>query len=200
MKILVKKVKMLRRIATTPKEFNIEIERESSPTYKEVVKSFENNVEETKENKMSAQKKDASKRPLSDSSNTSPAIQPERKINSMTETELSNLFSKDVDISMDSSTEDNDLKSFTDLCCSELIQKCTGRYFTCACKRQYYKCSCGWKIIGREKRAYQCETCRNIVAKCVGCGSFQMKKKGKLFQCENCHCQLTKELHRSSAF
>ena len=48
MKILVKKVKILRRIATTPREFNSEIEREPSPTYEEVLKFFENNVEETK--------------------------------------------------------------------------------------------------------------------------------------------------------
>ena len=102
---------MQRRIATTPREFNSEIEREPSPIYKEVLKSFENNVEETKGNDKSTQKKEASMRPLSDSSNTSPAIQPQRKRNSITETELSNLFSKDVDISIDSSTEDNDLKS-----------------------------------------------------------------------------------------
>ena len=195
MKILVKKVKMQRRIATTPREFNSEIE---------VLKSFENNVEETKGSDKSTQKKEASKRPISDSSNTSPAIQPQLKRNSITETELINLFSKDVDISIDSSTEDNDLKSFTDPCCYELIQKCTGRYFVCACERQYYKCLRGWKTIAKEKGAYQCETrretCREIVANCVSCGSFQMKKKDKLFQCENCQCQLTKELHRSSAF
>ena len=108
MKILVKKVKMLRRIATTPRKFNSEIEREPSPTYEEVAQSFENNVEETKGSDKSTQRKEASKRPLSDSSNTSPTIQPQRKRNSITETELSNLFSKDVDISIDSSTEDNE--------------------------------------------------------------------------------------------
>ena len=156
MKILVKKAKMQRRIATTPNEFNSEIEREPSPTYEEVVQSFENNAEETKESDKSTQKKEASKRPLSDSSNTSPAIQPQRKKNSIPETELSNLFSKEVDISIDSSTEDNDLKSFTDPCCYELIQKCTGRYFACACERQYYKCLCGWKTIAKEKGTYQC--------------------------------------------
>ena len=79
MKILVKKAKMQRRIATTPSEFNSEIEREPSPTYEEVVQSFENNVEETKESDKLTQKKEASKRPLSDSTNKSPAIQPQRK-------------------------------------------------------------------------------------------------------------------------
>ena len=56
MKILVKKVKMQQRIATTPREFNSEIEREPSPTYEEVFKSFENNVEETKGSDKSTQK------------------------------------------------------------------------------------------------------------------------------------------------
>ena len=121
MKILVKKVKMQQRIATTPREFNSEIEREPSPTYEEAFKSFENNVEETKGSDKSTQKKEASKRLLSDSSNISPAILPQRKRNSITETELSNLFSKGVDISIDSSTEDNDLKLFTDPCSYELI-------------------------------------------------------------------------------
>ena len=129
MKILVKKVKMQRRIASTPREFNSEIERESSTTYEEVLKSFENNIEETKVSDKPTQKKEPYKRPLSDSSNTSPAIQPQRKRNSITKTELSDLFSKDVDTSIDSSTEDNDLKSFIDPCCYELIQKRTGRYF-----------------------------------------------------------------------
>ena len=87
MKILVKKVKMQRRIATTPREFNSKIEREPSPTYEEVLKSFENNVEETKGSDKSTQKKEASKRPLSDSSNASPAVQPQRKRNSITETD-----------------------------------------------------------------------------------------------------------------
>ena len=177
MKILVKKVKMQRRIATTSREFNSEIKRESSPTYKEVLKSFENNVEETKGSAKSTQKKETSQRPLSDSSNTSPAIQPQRKRNSITETELINLFFKDIDISIDSSTEDNDLKSFTDPCCYELIQKCTGRYFACACERQYYKCLCGWKTVAKEKGAYQCETCREIIANCVSCGSYSNEKE-----------------------
>ena len=135
------------------------MEKEPSPTYEKVVKSFENSVEETKGNEKSTQKKEARMRPLSDSNSTSPVIQPQRKRNSINETKLSNLFSKDAETSIDSSKEDNDLKSFTDRCCYELIQNCTGRYFGCACESQYYKCSCCWKTTRRENGTYKSKIC-----------------------------------------
>ena len=50
MKTLVKKVELQRRIATAPRKLNSEMEKEPSPTYEKVVKSFENSVEETKGN------------------------------------------------------------------------------------------------------------------------------------------------------
>ena len=152
MKILVKKAKMQRRVATIPNDSESEIEKESSPTHEEAAKSFERNPTRTQKEE---QKKEASKRPLSDSSNTPPLIQPQKKTNFVTDKELCELlFEPDPEINSSSSTEDQDLKSFTDLCCYELIQKCIGRYFVCACERQYYKCKCGWKTIGREKGAY----------------------------------------------
>ena len=204
MKILVKKVKMQRRVATTPNESDNEIEGEPSPTYDEVAKSFErkntgNQKEQTQPTARPKedQKKETSKRPLSDSSNTPPLTQPQKKTNSVIDKELSELFEFD---DTDSSTEFDEIKPYANPCCYELSQKCTGRHFACACEQQYFKCKCGWKNIGKEKGAYQCEQCKDIVANCVSCGSFQVKKKGKLFNCENCHCQLTKELHRSSTF
>ena len=208
MKILVKKVKMQRRVATTPNESDSEIEGEPSLTYDEAAESFERkdarNPKQQSQTiatpKEDQQKKETSKRPLSDSSNTPPLTQPQKKTNSAIDKELSELFELDQEINSNSSTEDYDLKSLTDPCCYEQIQKCTGRYFVCACERQYYKCKCGWKTIGREKGAYKCDNCHEIVANCVSCGSFQVKKKGKLSQCESCLCQLTKELHRSITF
>ena len=197
MKILVKKAKMQKRVAAIPNDSENEIEKESPPTPEEAAKSFERNDSRIEKEE---QKKEANKRPLSDSSNTPPSIQPQKKTNFATEKDLSELFEPDSEINSSSSTEDQDLKLFTDPCCYELIQKCAGRYFVCACERQYYKCKCGWKTIAREKGAYKCDNCREIVANCVSCGSFQVKKKGKLFQCESCHCQLTKELHRSTTF
>ena len=197
MKILVKKSKMQRRVAAIPNDSESEMEKEIQPTHKEAAKSFERDDSTTKKEE---QKKEASKRSLSDSSYIPPSIQPQKKTNFATEKDLSELFQPDSETNSSSSTEDQDLKLLTDPCCYELIQKCTGRYFVCACERQYYKCKCGWKTIGREKGAYKCDNCREIVANCVSCGSFQVKKKGKLFQCESCHCQLTKELHRSTTF
>ena len=204
MKILVKKVKMQRRVATTSHESKSEIEGEPSPTYDEAAKSFErkdtgNEKEQTQPTARPKedQKKKTSKRPLSDSSNTPPLTQPQKKTNSVIDKELSELFEFD---DTDSSTEFDEIKPYANPCCYELIKKCTGRHFACACEQQYFKCKCGWKNIGKEKGAYQCEQCKDIVANCVSCGSFQIKNKGKLFNCENCHCQLTKELHRSSTF
>ena len=142
-------------------------------------------------------KQETSKRPFSDSS-SSPSNQPQKRKTTITEDEIRSLF--DPEISTDSSTEFEEIRPYADPCCYELIQKCTGHYFACACEKQYYKCKCGWKTIGQEKGVYKCEQCKDIVANCVGCGSFQVKKKGKLFNCENCQCQLTKELYKSLTF
>ena len=192
MKIMVKNSKLQKRQA--PRNEN----EKKKPTTEEVVKSFERDSEEKKKRKHQDEKAEANKRPLSDSS-SSPPNQPQRRKNSVTEKELISLFDMDPEISTDSSTEFDEIKPFANPCCYELIQKCTGRHFACVCEQQYFKCKCGWKKIGKEKgAAYQCEQCKDIVANCVSCGSFQIKKKGKLFNCENCHCQLTKELHRSS--
>ena len=218
---------MQRRVAANPNDSESEMEKEISPTHEEAAKSFERNDSTTKKEE---QKKEASKRPLSDSSNTPPSIQPQKKkqtlqlkktsVNCLNPTQkLTAVAAQKIKIrvvsasgsetSVSSSTPASAIiydaytsiiKLHTDLCCYELIQECTGRYFVCACERQYYKCKCDWKTIGREKGAYKCDNCRGIVANCVSCGSFQVKKKGKTFQCESCHCQLTKELHRSTTF
>ena len=193
MKIMVKNSKLQKRQA--PRNEN----EKKEPTTEEVVKSFERDSEEKKKRENQNEKTEANKRPLSDSS-SSPPNQPQRRKNSVTENELISLFDMDPEISTDSSTEFDEIKPFANPCCYELIQKCTGRHFACACEQQYFKCKCGWKNIRKEKGAYQCEQCKDIVANCVSCGSFQIKKKGKFFNCENCHCQLTKELHRSSTF
>ena len=170
------------------------------PTTEEAEKSFERDQPQRKKKRENEDEKtEANKRPLSDSS-SSPPNQPQRRKNLVTEKDIASLFDLDPEISTDSSTEFDEIKPYANPCCYELIQKCTGRHFACACEQQYFKCKCGWKNIGKEKGAYQCEQCKDIVANCVSCGSFQIKKKGKLFNCENCHCQLTKELHRSLTF
>ena len=147
---------MQKRVAAIPNDSESEMEKKISPTHEEAAKSFERNDSKTQKD----QKKEASKRPLSDSSNTPPSIQPQKKTNFATEKDLSELFEPDSEINSSSSTEDQDLKLLTDPCCYELIQKCTGRYFVCACERQYYKYKSGRKTIGREKGAYKCDNCR----------------------------------------
>ena len=161
MKILVKKVKMQKRVATTFNESKSKIVGEPSPTYEEAAKSFERkDIGNQKEQSQPTarpkedQKKETSKRPLSDSSNTPPLTQPQKKTNSVIDKELSELFEFD---DIDSSTEFDEIKPYANPCCYELIQKCTGRHFACACEQQYFKCKCGWKNIGNEKGAYQCE-------------------------------------------
>ena len=115
-KILVKKVKLQRRVATTSNESKNEIEGEPSPTYDEVAKSFErkdtgNQKEQTQPTARPKedQKKETSKRPLSDSSNTPPLTQPQKKTNSVIDKELSELFEFD---DTDSSTEFDEIKPY----------------------------------------------------------------------------------------
>ena len=188
MKILAKNSKLQRRQAPQTED-----QQQEPPTKEEVAKSFEKNQPQEKK-----KEKEASKRPFSDSSN-SPLNQSQKRKNTTTE-ETRSLFDLDPEISTDSSTEFEEIRLFANPCCYELIQKCTGHYFACACEKQCFKCKCGWKTIGQEKGVYKCDQCKDIVANCVGCGSFQVKKKGKLFNCKNCQYQLTKELHKSSTF
>ena len=208
MRVLAKTTRLQKRMPKSPTENenlltllgSLPTTEKASGKEEEAAKSFERDQQqEKKKRKNEDEKIEANKRPLSDSS-SSPPNQPQRRKNSVTENELISLFDIDPEISNDCSTEFDEIKPFANPCCYELIQKCTGRHFACACEQQYFKCKCGWKNIGKEKGAYQCEQCKDIVANCVSCGSFQIKKKGKLFNCENCHCQLTKELHRSSTF
>ena len=189
MKILVKSSKLHRRQA--PQNEN---QQQEPPTKEEVAKSFRRNS--SQQNK---KENEASKRPFSDYSN-SPPIQSQKRKTATTEEEVRSLFDLDPKISTDSSTEFEEIRSYTNPCCYKLIQICTGRYFASACEKQYFKCKCGWKPIGQEKGVYKCEQCKDIVANCVCCSSFQVKKKGKLFNSENCQCQLTEELHKSSTF
>ena len=149
-------------------------------TKEEVVKSFERDSQEKKKRKNQEEKAEANKRPLSNSSSL-PPNQPQRRKNLATEKEIISLFDLDPEISTDSSTEFDEIKPYANPCYYELIQKCTGRHFACACEQQYFKCKCGWKNIGKEKGAYQCEQCKDIVANCVSCGSFQIKKKASFF-------------------
>ena len=104
---------------------------------------------------------------------------------------------RDPEISSGKSDDDelSEFQLFADPCCHELIQKCTGRHFACACQKPFYRCKCGWKLLRLDKSVNKCYSCDAIAASCVSCGSFQVKKKCKLFQCQSCHYQLTKELH-----
>ena len=203
MRVLAKNSKLQRRMTKPPTE--ADSPREPVPTQDEAARSFERqttideniNNNKKKENQPKKKEKETSKRPFSESS-SSPLNQPQKRKNTITEDEIKSLF--DPEISTDSSTDYEEIRPYANPCCHELIQKCTGHYFACACEKQYYKCKCGWKTFGQEKGVYKCEQCKDIIANCVGCGSFQVKKKGKLFNCENCQCQLTKELYKSLTF
>ena len=212
LRVLAKTTRLQRRMAKSPSEAdNNTTQRQFVPTQEETAKSFEQQPkipeERTRKQQQSNSKKDlpkkqekeVNKRPLSDSSSSSVSNPPKRKIGT-DEQELASLFDNTPEDNPDSSLDYTDFKLFAEDCCHELIQKCTGKHFICACEKQYYRCKCGWKLLGRETGAYRCDECGEIVANCVGCGSFQVKKKGKLFHCDNCQYQLTKELHNSITF
>ena len=187
---------------------NLLTQKEPKPTQEEAAKAFERQTKtskeeiskkDKKEDPPEKQEKEPNKRPLSSSSSSSVSNPPKRKTGT-DEQELASLFDYTPEDNVDSSLEFTDFKLFAEDCCHELIQKCTGKHFICACEKQYNRCKCGWKLLGRETGAYRGDECGEIVANCVGCGSFQVKKKDKLFQCENCQYQLTKELHKSTTF
>ena len=207
LRVLAKNSKLQRRMTKPPTE--ADSPRVPVPTQDEAAKSFERqtaidekitiNNNKKKENQPKKTESETSKRPLSNSSSSSVSNPPKRKTGT-DEQELVSLFDCAPEDNLDSSLEITDFKLFAEDCCHELIKKCTGKHFVCACEKQYYRCKCGWKLLGHETGAYRCDECGEIVANCVGCGSFQVKKKGKLFQCENCQYQLTKELHKSITF
>ena len=206
---LVRNSKMERRLAKQTNN-DAEVELNSTPpTQQEATQSYEDKKQQTNENEKKTPnenrkpttqtKRDSGKRPLSDSSD-SPTMKHRNERKSSKGERDSNGW--DPEISSGTSNDDElaEFQLFADSCCHELIQKCTGQHFACACQKQFYRCKCGWKLLGLEKGVYKCDTCDAIVANCVGFGSFQVKKKGKLFQCESCQYQLTKELHHSTNF
>ena len=209
LRVLAKTSRLQRRMPKSPTEAdNLPTQREPKPIQEEAAKAFERQTKASeeeiskknkKEDPPEKQEKEPNKRPLSSSSSSSVSNPPKRKTGT-DEQELASLFDYTPEDNADSSLEFTDFKLFAEDCCHELIQKCTGKRFICACEKQYYRCKCGWKLLGRETGTYRCDECGEIVANCVGCGSFQVKKKGKLFHCENCQYQITKELHKSTTF
>ena len=108
---------------------------EPLPTTEEAAKSFERDQpHEKKKRENEDEKTEANKRPLSDCS-SSPLNQPQRRKNLATEKDIASLFDLDPEISSDSSTEFDEIKPYANPCCYELIQKCTGRHFACACEQ-----------------------------------------------------------------
>ena len=151
-KILAKNSKLQRRQAPQTED-----QQQEPPTKEEVAKSFERNQPQEKK-----KEKEASKRPFFDSSN-SPLNQSRKQKRTTTE-EIRSPFDLNPEISTDSSAEFEEIRSYANPCCNELIQKCAGHYFACACEKQYFKCKCSWKTIGQEKGVYKCEQCKDIVA------------------------------------
>ena len=204
LRVLAKTSRLQRRMAKSPLEAdNLTTQRGPVPTLEEAAKSFEQESEideSTNSEKVDIPKKpekEAIKRPLSNSSSSSVSNPPKSKTGT-DEQELASLYDCTPEDNADSSLEFTNFKLFAEDCCHELTQKCTGKHFICACEKQYYRCKCGWKMLGRKTGAYRCDESGEIVANCVGCGSFQVKKKGKLFHCENCQYQLTKSRYSRS--
>ena len=139
MKTLAKTSKLQKRQA--PQNEN---QQQEPPTKEEVAKSFERDLpqEKKKEN-------EASKRPFSNSSN-SPPIQSQKRKQTTTE-KIRSLFDLDVEISTDSSTEFDKIRSYANPCRYELIQKSTGHYFACACEKQYLNVNAAGKLSVRRK-------------------------------------------------
>ena len=81
-------------------------------------------------------------RPLSDSSDSPTMKHRNKKKKSKCERDDSPSSRRDPEISSGTSDDDevSEFQFFADHCCRELIQKCTGRHFACACQKQFYRC------------------------------------------------------------
>ena len=158
LRVLAKTSRLQRRMAKSPTETdNLLTRREPALTQEEAAKSFERqsktSEEKTRNNSKKKdpskkQEKEPNKRPLSSSSSSSVSNLPKRKTGT-DEQELASLFDCTPQNNSDSSLKVTDFKLFAEDCCHELIQKCTGKHFECACEKQYYRCKCGWKLLCR---------------------------------------------------
>ena len=111
MKILAKTFKMQKRQAPQNED-----QQQEPPTKEEVAKSFDINQPQKKK-----KKNEASKRSISDCSN-SPLNQSQKQKHTTTEVTRS-LFDLDSEISTDSSTEFEEIRSYANPCCYELNSK-----------------------------------------------------------------------------
>ena len=147
LRVLAKNSKLQRRMAKSPTKSDSL--REPVPIQDEAAKSFERqttieektNNNNKKDNQPKKQEKEASKRFLSTSSSSSVSNSPKRKTGT-DEQELASLFYCTPKDNPNCSLDFADFKLFAEDCCHELIQKCTGKHFVCACEKQYYRCKC----------------------------------------------------------
>ena len=131
---------------------NSEVETKPSnppPTQKEAIQSFEEQPQQTNENKKKKLSKnqqpttltnrDSGKRPLSDSSDSPTMKHRNKRKNSKGERDYSPSSRRDPEIISGTSDDDevSEFQLFADPCCHELIQKCTGRHFACAVKNNF---------------------------------------------------------------
>ena len=123
--------------------------RELVSTQDEAAKSFERQTtteekktNNKKDNQPKKHEKEASKLLLSTSTSSSVSNPPKRKT-STNKQELAALFDCTPEDNKESSLGFTDSKLLAEGCCHELIQKCIGKHFVCACEKQYYRCKCG---------------------------------------------------------
>ena len=136
------------------------------PTQEEAKQPFEEQPQRINENERKKLNKnqqpttltnrDSGKRPLSDWSNSPTMEHRNKRKNSKGERDDSSSIRLVPEISSGTSDDDevSEFQLFADSCCHELIQKCTGRHFACACQKQFYRCKWGWKLLGLDKGVY----------------------------------------------
>ena len=159
-----------------------EVETKTSnppPTQEEAKEYFEEQPQRSNENEKkklnenqqptTLTNRDSGKRPLSDSSDSPTMKHRNKRKNIKGERDDSPSSRRDPEINSGTSDDHqvSEFELFADPCCHELIQKCTGRHFACACQKQFYTCKCGWKLLKLDKGVYKCDSCDAIVANCV---------------------------------
>ena len=146
--------KLEKRMAKKPSEVETK-PSQPPPTQEKVKQSFEEQPQRTIENekkKLNENQQpttltntDSGKRPLSDSSDSLTMKHRNKKKNSKGERDDSPSSKWDPEISSGTSDDDevSEFQLFADPSCHELIQKCKGPHFACACQKQFYRCKCG---------------------------------------------------------
>ena len=204
---LQKKTKLNKRQA--PDENPEKEEQNDKPTHEEARNAFEREEQQpivsdpSKPGDNTITNDNTDKRPKRNYSDTNSSCERESRRHKADHddlTHLCSLFDPELVLPSSDETGSDTLEFDVQACCRDLIKKCKGDYFACACESRFFECKCGWKPIPSKKGVFSCQGCTKIIANCNNCDEFVFLKKKQPLKCYNCNYAFQTEINSPTEY